>query len=120
MAFTPDIGFYHRDKPGHSALASDLMEPFRHLIEQSCWKLVNTGILTPDDFEYDQYSCRFHNDALKRYFEEINDRLQRPLQAIGGNSEPTVINVYGQLHKQNLSLINALTQDSYFEAYKYR
>ncbi len=116
----PDIGFYHRDKPGHAALASDLMEPFRHVIEQSCWKLVNTGILTPDDFAYGQYDCRFHDDALKRYFEEINDRFQRPLQDLGEGSEPTVVNLYGQLHKQNLSLMNALTKGSDFEAYKYR
>lgn len=117
----PDIGLYHQDKPGHAALASDLMEPFRHLVEQSCWKLINTGILTPDDFDKSEQGCYFHNDALKRYFQELNDRFQRPLQDLGGDGEePTVINLYGQLHKQNLSLMNALTQGAVFCAYKYR
>ncbi len=50
--FNPHVGFLHALKPGHPALASDMMEEFRALVVDAVvWKLVLNQRLTPDDFD---------------------------------------------------------------------
>ena len=46
----PRIGLYHEQHGAHFALASDLQEEMRHLVESLVWTLVRRRQLTPDDF----------------------------------------------------------------------
>jgi CRISPR-associated endonuclease Cas1 len=49
----PWIGFYHQAHGCHAALASDLMEPFRHLVERTALAAVTRGSIVPEDFYLD-------------------------------------------------------------------
>lgn len=46
--FVPSIGILHRPRRGHASLASDLQEPFRHLMDRV---IEATHSLCRDDFE---------------------------------------------------------------------
>jgi len=63
----PEVGFYHQGGGTHAALASDLMEPFRHFVERTALNALLRRRLTPDDFERrDVGGCRLSRDALRR------------------------------------------------------
>ena len=47
----PYVGFLHAEKPGHPALASDMVEEFRFLIDRMVIGLCNRNILSLEDFE---------------------------------------------------------------------
>ena len=38
----PMLGFFHKHRPGHPALASDLQEPFRHLMDRAVLEAAST------------------------------------------------------------------------------
>jgi len=46
----PGLGFYHRPSDRYEALASDLMEPFRYLVDLIVLRLTHRGQVTPADF----------------------------------------------------------------------
>ncbi len=46
----PGIGFLHRGRGRHLALASDLVEEFRHLVDRLVLSLVHRREVSPDDF----------------------------------------------------------------------
>ena len=48
----PQVGFLHALRPGHPALASDMVEEFRALVVDAVvWNLALNQHLTPDDFD---------------------------------------------------------------------
>ena len=49
VALSPAIGFLHVSRAGHATLASDLQEPFRHLIDRAV--IQATHELRPRDFQ---------------------------------------------------------------------
>jgi len=48
--FNPRQGFYHQGRGNHSALASDLQEELRHLVERIVLALIHLKEIQPDDF----------------------------------------------------------------------
>lgn len=48
----PRLGFYHISRGCHAALASDLMEQFRSLIDTTVLSAVRRKIIKPEDFSY--------------------------------------------------------------------
>lgn len=48
QGLAPSLGFLHQPRPGHSALASDLIEPFRHLVDRAV--IAASQRLKPGDF----------------------------------------------------------------------
>ena len=46
----PRQGFYHTQHGRHNALASDLMEEFRHLVEMTVLRLIGKKMLKPEEF----------------------------------------------------------------------
>lgn len=50
----PQVGFLHKDKPGSNSLTLDLMEELRPVLaDQLALSLINTGVLTANDFKMD-------------------------------------------------------------------
>jgi CRISPR-associated protein Cas1 len=46
------VGFLHRDRPGRTSLAQDLMEELRPcMADRFVLTMINNGIISPDDFE---------------------------------------------------------------------
>ena len=114
----PEVGFYHQGGGTHAALASDLMEPFRHFVERTALDALLRRRLTPDDFERrDVGGCRLSRDALRRYLAMIGKRLDRPVRALG---EERPLELRRQLHNQNLSLIRAIRGEGPFRPFLQR
>lgn len=68
----PRLGFYHQAHGSHATLASDLMEPFRHLIERSVWTVLNRRELREDDFHTDPANgCRLSPAAKRIYLARL-------------------------------------------------
>ena len=102
----PWIGFYHQPHGRHAALASDLMEPFRHLIERAALRAVTRQGIGPDAFHLDPVlGCRLSPPALRRYLAMIWERLEAPAESLEeGESRPAI----HQIHRQNRRLVEAI------------
>ena len=111
----PWLGLYHVPHGGHAALASDLMEPFRHLIERAALTALTRGMLTPEDFRnHPEQGCRLTPVALRRYLALVWERLDQPVTRLG-ESEPKP--ALQQLHAQNQRLIDAIRGGGDFEPF---
>ena len=99
----PWLGFYHQGYGRHLALASDLMEVFRHIIERTAMTMLRSGQLKPDDFYilHDD-SCRLTRGALKIYLTQLNSRMLKPL---ADKNSSTAMNMHEQLLRQANQLI---------------
>jgi CRISPR-associated endonuclease Cas1 len=99
----PWVGFYHQPHGRHAVLASDLMEPFRHLVERTALAAVTRRRLKVEDFYLDaERGCLLQPEALKRYLAMLSERFDTPLLALGGEVPKTL---HGHLHDQNLALL---------------
>ncbi len=84
VGLDPYLGFYHQLRPGRTALALDLMEPFRPLIADSVViTAINNGVFAPKDFVRAGHSVALHPTARKRFFvayeQRINSLVTHPL-----------------------------------------
>lgn len=76
IGFDPYLGFYHQPRYGRPSLALDVMEEFRPLIADSVvLTVVNTGVLTPDDFIRRGPSVAMKDTARKRFIRAYETRL---------------------------------------------
>ncbi len=81
----PWCGFYHQSRGRHAVLASDLMEPFRHLVERQALALVRRRQLGPEHFlSGDGGSCRLTRPALRLYLEALTQRFVTPVAGARG------------------------------------
>jgi len=77
----PEQGIYHQTHGRHAALASDLMECFRHLVERQAISMLNRGELKTDVFHWpDGQGCRLKHEALTRYLSALSARFLAPLE----------------------------------------
>jgi len=113
----PWQGFYHQAHGRHAALASDLMEPFRHIVERVALTQIGRGSLTPADFTQSASGCQIHNGARRAYMAALQARFDSPTRT-KGREQPE--SVFQQLHRQNLSLIAWLQGDEPFNAWSPR
>ena len=61
----PWQGALHQKHGNHYTLASDLMEPFRYLVERVVLTLINKGQIKPDDFSQTDQGCQMSSEARK-------------------------------------------------------
>lgn len=60
---------------------SDLMEPFRHLVERVALNAVNKKQLTVEDFFMTEtQGCRLHHEARRRYLSSLSERFETPFR----------------------------------------
>lgn len=84
---SPAVGVYHRPRSGHDALASDLQEPFRHLMDRAVLRA--TRRLHPEDFiaeENDRIPLRLRPAAFRSFMRMLHEGLAQPCLARGGAS----------------------------------
>lgn len=75
VGFDPYCGFFHVGRHGKPSLALDLMEEFRAIIADSVvLTLINTGVLSPQDFLIWRDSCHLTEDGRKRFFQAYEQR----------------------------------------------
>lgn len=102
----PGCGFYHQSHGLHAALASDLMEPFRHLVERAALTALLKRQLGSDDFTMDaQAGCRLGVKARVRYLGMLGAVLYTPTTCRG---EEQAYMVPEHMQRQNQRLIDWL------------
>jgi group II intron reverse transcriptase/maturase/CRISPR-associated endonuclease Cas1 len=104
----PWQGFYHQAHGKHATLASDLIEPFRHLIERLALSLINRKQLKRNDFYLtDDQACYLQKPARNLYLSQLMTTLEEK-------------NTFELMHQQNLSLIRFIEQGEDFKAWRVR
>lgn len=98
----PWRGFYHQPHGLHPALASDLMEPFRHIVERVALNAVRRGGIGPSDFETEEGKCRIRPEARRRYLAMLSERLLAPVRARG---DIEAMGLHDHLNVQTRNLI---------------
>ena len=78
----PYVGVWHEPGRGHAALASDVMEPFRCLIDRMVLRLINQHLMKPTDFWRDEtkQACYLKKEALKRFLTAWEDVLNTEIR----------------------------------------
>ncbi len=76
----PYLGILHAERSGHAALASDLMEEFRFLIDRMVLRIINKKILLPTDFfrsedEHGQVATYLKPEARKKFIRTFEDLM---------------------------------------------
>lgn len=84
VGLDPQVGLFHALRPGRAALALDLMEEFRPIIDRLALTLVNRGQLAARDFEMREGGAvSLRADARKTvlvaYQERKQEKLHHPL-----------------------------------------
>ena len=78
----PWQGFYHHPRDRHMALASDLMESYRHLVERTALTMLRAGQLKEDDFYILKTgACQLSRRGLRAYLHQLEQRLLKPMLA---------------------------------------
>jgi len=79
----PGIGWYHESRSNYMALASDLQEEFRFLIDSLVLQLLNRQMVTPEDFTTNNkghYPVLMSPACRKSYLGKIEERLLTPFK----------------------------------------
>ncbi len=74
----PRIGLFHQPHSAHAALASDLAEEMRHLVEALVWTLIRRRQLSPDDFgptSDGRYPALLSRDGRRTFLHAFEQRL---------------------------------------------
>ena len=73
----PYIGFIHKDKPGHAALVSDLIEEWRPVIvDSTVMNMISRHEVDIDDFLIENGKCTITDNALKIYLSKLENKMQ--------------------------------------------
>lgn len=72
----PRIGLYHREHGEWAALASDLQEEFRYLVDGLVWSMVRRREIRPDEFDRRADGCWLAAGARRRFLESFEQRLE--------------------------------------------
>ena len=114
----PWLGFCHQAHGRHATLASDLMEPFRHLVERTVLSAVQRHELKAQDFFIAANgACMMQKEAHRVFFAQLLDRFNTPLAAYG---EDVALTPVQHIHRQNLSLTGWLMRGEAFQAFRTR
>ena len=101
----PWKGFYHQGYGRHLALASDLMEAYRHIIERTALTVLRSGQLKPDNFYYlDNGACQLTREGLRTYLTQLSSRMLNPVVSNLHPEEPA--NIHEQLLRNANQLIH--------------
>ena len=87
----PQVGFLHALRPGHPALASDMVEEFRALVVDAVvWKLALNQHLTPDDFDTPKTvgeGCLLKPHARQLFIKALEENLNSAITHPGAGTQ---------------------------------
>jgi len=72
----PLLGGFHEPAYGQNALASDLIEPLRPVLDAWVWALFREGTLRREHFRQEADACFLQRHAQGVYYEAIHERLR--------------------------------------------
>ncbi|MBO0615366.1 CRISPR-associated endonuclease Cas1 [Thiothrix fructosivorans] len=118
VGLLPWQGFYHQPRGRHAVLASDLMEPFRHLVERSALSMVARGEIVATDFRYTpERACLISDAARRKFLALLMQGWENKLTARGDDAAKSWLD---QLRAQALSLKGFVTKGEAFHAFRAR
>jgi len=118
VGLLPWQGFYHQPRGKHAALASDLMEPFRHIVENTAIRMLTTGQINIDAFDQSPAgACHIKAEARRLYLAQLSKRFETPIKAVG---ETTPEKLFNHSYNQAYSLQNWITQGIPFKPWRIR
>lgn len=116
VGLLPWQGFYHQPRGRHAVLASDLMEPFRHLVERSALSMVARGEIVAGDFRYTpERACLISDAARRKFLGLLMQSWENKLTARGDDVAKSWLD---QLRAQALSLKGFVTKGEAFHAFR--
>ena len=92
----PRIGLFHRARGTHCALASDLQEELRWLVEAEVWDQLSRGRVKPEEFTLPAAGpgpCWMSHDLRNRYLADLERRLNGDFTP-PGREEPTTYRLF--------------------------
>lgn len=113
----PWMGFYHQSHGAHCTLASDMMEPFRHLVERVALSFLASGGTGLEDFnQAEDGACYLSARARQRYLTRLSERFEQRVNGHDGRNG----NLLALLSAQNQSLIAFIRARESFHAWVQR
>ena len=118
VGFLPWQGFYHVARGSHPALASDLVEPFRHVVERVALKLLLSEELSREDFSATPAgACIIANPVRRQFLTNLTQRLEQPVKSRGAEVAQRHLD---HMHEQALSLLACVRDGEPFRAFRLR
>ena len=109
VGLAPAIGFLHQPRAGHATLASDLQEPFRHLVDHAVIGTLKR--LRPTDFAREEagpYPLKIKPRAMKLLIENFHRILRLNCQAARQSlPKPYRMQMLSQIRSLRLHLIDS-------------
>ena len=105
---SPYQGFYHQQRGSHAVLASDLMEPFRYIVERVAMRMINLGQIKTTHFSEQEGKIMLDNAVRKAYLSALFSRFNQPFIA---KSQAQPFDVFNHLYNQNKSLMACIYDD---------
>ena len=85
----PRIGLFHMERGNYNALACDMQEEFRHVVDAQAWAMVNRREIKPADFyasEDGRYPCLLKQEPRKKFIAAFEKRLSSEFTPPGGTA----------------------------------
>ena len=83
----PRIGLFHAEHGAYHALACDLQEEFRHLVDAQVWAMIHRREVKPTDFyasEDGRYPCLMKQDLRRKFINTFEKRLASEFTSADG------------------------------------
>lgn len=79
VGLDPQVGFYHKDRPGRSSLALDVMEELRpYIVDRFVLNIINNRQVSKEEFvRKESGGVIIHDDTRKRLLQEWQKRKQK-------------------------------------------
>lgn len=85
----PRVGLYHHERGAYNALACDLQEEFRHLVDSQVWAMINRREVKPADFyasEDGRYPSLMSIELRRKFIANFERRLATEFTPPGGEA----------------------------------
>lgn len=85
----PRVGLFHTERGTYHALACDMQEEFRHLVDAQAWASVNRREIKASDFcasEDGRYPCLLQPESRKKFIAAFEKRLSSEFTPPGGTT----------------------------------
>jgi CRISPR-associated protein Cas1 len=85
----PRIGLFHVEHGAYHALACDVQEEFRHLVDAQVWAMIHRREVEPDDFyasEDGRYPCLMKQDMRRKFINTFEKRLANEFTPADGEA----------------------------------
>jgi CRISP-associated protein Cas1 len=96
----PRIGLFHVERGAYHALACDMQEEFRHLVDAQVWAMIHRREVKPTDFyasEDGRYPCLMKQDLRRKFINTFENRLANEFTSADGEATTYRVSMEAQV-----------------------